>query len=116
MSPEPPYTAGYRDAIHEATRTLEETTAVNLSAKKRTLEETAGAKPGVAALVSVAVMPWGEVYLDGRMQGVSPPLAELQVVPGKHEIEIRNTTFPVYTQSIHVKAGEKIKIKHKFAN
>ena len=24
MSPEPPYTAGYRDAIHEATRTLEE--------------------------------------------------------------------------------------------
>ena len=97
-------------------RTLEETTAVNLSARVRRLEETVVVKPGDAALVSVAVTPWGEVYLDGRMQGVSPPLAELQVAPGKHEIEIRNTTFPVYSQSIYVKAGEKIKIKHKFAN
>lgn len=99
-----------------STRTLEETTAVNPSARVRTLEETAVVKPGAAALVSVAVTPWGEVYLDGRIQGVSPPLAELQVAPGKHEIEIRNTTFPVHTRSIHVKAGEKIKIKHKFVN
>ncbi|MDE2117488.1 MAG: PEGA domain-containing protein [Betaproteobacteria bacterium] len=82
----------------------------------RTLEETTAVEPGPPALVSVAVTPWGEIYLDGRMQGVSPPLAELQVAPGTHEIEIRNTTFPVYTQSIHVKAGEQIKIKHKFAN
>jgi len=83
---------------------------------KRTLEETTAVVPGAAALVSVAVTPWGEIYLDGRMQGVSPPLVELQVAPGKHEIEIRNTTFPAYTQSIHVKADEKIKIKHKFTN
>lgn len=82
----------------------------------RTLEETTAVEPGVAAVVGVAVAPWGEIYLDGRMQGVSPPLAELHVVPGRHEIEIRNTTFPPYTQSIHVKAGEQIKIKHKFAN
>jgi len=98
------------------TRTLEETTAINPIAKVRTLEETAEAKPGAEALLSIAVTPWGEVYLDGRMQGVSPPLAELHVVPGKHEIEIHNTTFPVHTQAIHVKAGEHIKIKHKFAN
>ena len=50
------------------------------------------------------------------MQGVSPPLMELQVVEGKHEIKIRNTTFPAVTQIITVKSGEKIKIKHKFAN
>ena len=82
----------------------------------RTLKETTAVEPGAAALVGVAITPWGEIYLDGRMQGVSPPLTELQVTPGKHEIEIRNTTFPAYTKSIHVKAGEKIKIKHKFAN
>ena len=97
-------------------RTLEETTAINPTAHVRTLEETAEAKPGAEALVSVAVTPWGEVYLDGRMQGVSPPLAELHVAPGKHEIEIRNTTFPVHTQVIHANTGEHIKIKHKFAN
>ena len=97
-------------------RTLEETTAVNPSARVRRLAETAVAEPGAAALVSVAVTPWGEVYLDGRMQGVSPPLAELEVAPGKHEIEFRNTTFAVHTEVIHVKAGEQKKIKHKFAN
>ena len=84
--------------------------------RTRTLKETTAAESGAAALVSVAVSPWGEIYLDGRMQGVSPPLAELQVAPGKHEIEIRNTTFPVYTQKIQVTADEKIKIKHKFTN
>lgn len=82
----------------------------------RTLKQSAGAKARAEAIVSIAVTPWGEVYLDGRMKGVSPPLAELHVTPGKHQIEIRNTTFQVYRQTIRVKAGEKIKIKHKFAN
>ena len=79
-------------------------------------KETAADGHGPAAKVSFAVMPWGEIYLDGRMRGVSPPLVELQMAPGKHKIEIRNTTFPAYTQSIEIKAGEKIKIRHKFAN
>jgi PEGA domain len=81
-------------------------------ARVRTLQETAGK----AAVVNISVQPWGEVYLDGRMQGVSPPLAELQVASGKHEIEIRNSTFKAYKQTIQVTAGEKIKIKHKFVN
>lgn len=76
---------------------------------------TADARSAVAS-VRIAVMPWGEIYLDGRMRGVSPPLVELQMAPGKHTIEIRNTTFPAYTQNIEIKAGEKIKIRHKFAN
>ncbi len=90
--------------------------AVNKFSRTRTLEETTAVNTGEPALVSVTVTPWGEVYLDGRMQGVSPPLAELRVTPGRHEIEIRNTTFPVYRQSFQVEAGGKIVIKHKFSN
>jgi len=81
-------------------------------ARVRTLEETTGE----AAVMNLVVLPWGEVYLDGRMQGVSPPLLELQVAPGAHEIEIRNTKFPVYKQSIQATVGEKLTIKHTFAN
>ena len=81
-------------------------------ARVRTLEETTGA----AAVMNLVVLPWGEVYLDGRLQGVSPPLIELQVAPGKHDIEIRNASFPVYKQTIQVKVGEKLTIKHTFAN
>jgi hypothetical protein len=81
-------------------------------ARVRTLEETIGK----VAVMKLMVLPWGEVYLDGRMQGVSPPLMELQVAPGKHEIEIRNTNFPAYKQVIQVKVGEQLKIQHTFAN
>lgn len=82
----------------------------------RTLEETTAVDPGAAARVSIAVTPWGEIYLDGRMQGISPPLTELEVAPGKHEIEIRNTTFPPYIEKFQLKANEKIKIIYKFTN
>ncbi len=85
---------------------------VKQSSRVRTLAETTGAP----AVVGLQIQPWGEVYLDGRMQGVSPPLMELQVVAGRHEIKIRNTTFPTVTKIIKVKSGEKIKIVHKFAN
>ena len=97
-------------------RTLEETTAVNPTATTRSLEETKEALHVATALISISVAPWGEIYLDGRMQGVSPPLAKMMVVPGRHEIEIRNTAFPAYIHRIQVKAGENVNIKHKFDN
>ncbi len=71
------------------------------------------AVPGV---VMIAVKPWGEVYLDGKMIDVSPPLTRLQVPAGAHVIELKNANFPVYRQSVKIKAGEKISINHKFAN
>lgn len=94
----------------------QEKTVKKPSPTTRTLEETTAVEHGAMALVSIAVTPWGEVYLDGRMQGVSPPLTKLQVAPGKHEIEIRNTTFPAYVHNIQVKANEEIKVKHKFSS
>jgi hypothetical protein len=80
-------------------------------ARVRTVEETIG----TAAVIHLVILPWGEIYLDGRMQGISPPLLELQVAPGKHEIEIRNTNFPVFKQAVQVRVGEKLKINHTFA-
>jgi hypothetical protein len=64
--------------------------------------------------VSLAIAPWGEVYVDGQMKGVSPPLKSLSLAPGKHKIEIRNTTFPSHTVEIDDSAKDKIKIQHKF--
>jgi class 3 adenylate cyclase len=79
-------------------------------------KKAARAREAGMAQVKIVAIPWGEVYLDGKIQGVSPPLTELNVPQGKHKIEIRNTIFPSYTQSIQVKAGDRIKIRHKFAN
>ena len=70
------------------------------------------AKP--MARVALAVTPWGEVYVDGRKSGISPPLTELKLAPGKHTIEIRNTTFQPYAQSVNLEANATLKIRHKF--
>lgn len=99
-------------ARKKAAATEKKVQGVNKSSRVRTLAETTGAP----AVVSLVIKPWGEVSLDGRIQGVSPPLLELQVVEGKHVINIRNTTFPAENRVIQVKSGEKIKIRHTFAN
>lgn len=73
-----------------------------------------GAETPASATVSLGVAPWGEVYVDGNKRGVSPPLNMVQVTPGKHEIEIRNTTFSPFKQTVDLKPGEQFKIRHKF--
>jgi len=64
--------------------------------------------------VALAVTPWGEVYVNGRKIGVSPPMTELKLAPGKYTVEIRNTTFEPYRESIDVQNATNIKIKHRF--
>jgi serine/threonine-protein kinase len=66
------------------------------------------------ARLSLAVAPWGEVYVDGKRKGVAPPLTEIRLAPGKHTIEIRNTTFPSFAQSVDLAANGSLKIRHKF--
>ena len=66
------------------------------------------------ARLKLAVSPWGEVYVDGRRRGVSPPLRQVELAPGKHSIEIRNTVFSPRRQLLDVKANARLKIKHRF--
>jgi serine/threonine-protein kinase len=72
------------------------------------------AAPRPAGRVSFAVAPWGIIHVDGRVRGVSPPLQELKLPPGKHTIEIRNGTFAPYRETIDVTADGVVKVKHKF--
>jgi serine/threonine-protein kinase len=65
-------------------------------------------------VIALAVAPWGEVFVDGNRVGVSPPVNEVEVAPGKRTIEIRNSNFPVYSQVVEVRADQRIRIKHKF--
>lgn len=64
--------------------------------------------------VRLNVLPWGEIYIDGRKFGVSPPLRDIALKPGQHRIEIRNPGFASYVQLVEVRAGEEIRIRHRF--
>jgi class 3 adenylate cyclase len=72
------------------------------------------AASGGAGRLELAVAPWGEVLVDGRSRGVSPPLRVLDLPAGAHTVEIRNSTFPVHVENVQVKAGEAVKIRHRF--
>jgi class 3 adenylate cyclase len=72
------------------------------------------AKAQGAGRLELAVAPWGEVLVDGKSRGVSPPLRVLEVSPGAHTIEIRNSTFPAHVARVEVKPGEAVKIQHRF--
>jgi len=67
-----------------------------------------------AGRLELAVAPWGEVLVDGKSRGVSPPLRVLDVPAGAHTIEIRNSTFPAHVEQVQVKAGEAVRIRHRF--
>lgn len=68
------------------------------------------------ATLSLAISPWGEVHINGRLRGVSPPLRNVELAPGRYRIEIRNANFPPYVESVDAKAGGKLRITHKFQN
>jgi hypothetical protein len=75
-------------------------------------------KPAPAASgpgrLELAVLPWGEVLIDGKSRGVSPPLRTLEIPPGSHTIELRNSTFPSHVEKIDVKPGEAVRIRYRF--
>jgi hypothetical protein len=64
--------------------------------------------------VRFSIKPWGEVIVDGKSKGVSPPLKELSIPEGRHRIQIRNGDFPGYDSELEVKAGSKDEIAHSF--
>jgi class 3 adenylate cyclase len=66
-----------------------------------------------AALVSLVAIPWADVYVDGHKVGVSPPLRSVSLSPGKHKIELRNASSS-YQESVTVKSGERVTVRHRF--
>jgi len=74
----------------------------------------AAAAPASPGVIQFAILPWGEVFVNGKSRGVSPPLRSVDIPAGTHTIEVRNTSFPVYTQRVEVRSGEPVRIRHRF--
>jgi class 3 adenylate cyclase len=74
----------------------------------------AGAGAAASGRLRLAITPWGEVYVDGELRGVSPTLQFVKLPPGPHTVEIRNSSLPPRVERIEIRSGETIEIKHKF--
>lgn len=64
--------------------------------------------------VELNILPWGEVWVDGTLRGVTPPLRTLDLPVGRRNIEIRNPGFANLTHSIEVSTEKKPHIVHEF--
>ena len=85
------------------------------AAAKADAAKTEPPKPeSVPGIVTLFITPWGEVLVDGKLRGVSPPVKSLKLPPGKHKIEIRNTTFPPHLEAFDIKSREETAVRHKF--
>jgi serine/threonine-protein kinase len=65
-------------------------------------------------VVQLAVSPWGQVEVDGKPMGTSPPLARLTLTSGNHTITVRNTDFPAYTTTVTVDGESPVTLRHRF--
>jgi hypothetical protein len=77
----------------------------------------ADAKPRTSkapVAVAIAVRPWGEILVNGKSRGVSPPLNSMTLAPGTYDITIRNNAGPDVHQSLTVTAGKTATISHRF--
>ena len=64
--------------------------------------------------LQLAISPWGEVWVDGRRVGVTPPLRQLFLPPGAHEIILRNGDAPDVHRQVEVRAGQSVHVRHQF--
>jgi hypothetical protein len=72
------------------------------------------APPVKPALLQFEIKPRGEVYLDGKMKGPTPPLVRIEVAPGPHTLEVRNGAFEPLELEVTLASAEQMTIRHEF--
>jgi hypothetical protein len=65
-------------------------------------------------IVQLAVSPWGQIEVDGKAMGISPPLTRLTLSTGNHTITVRNADFPAYTATLTVDGESPVTLRHRF--
>jgi serine/threonine-protein kinase len=76
----------------------------------------AAAVPAAKGIVRIAVSPWGNVEVNGVAVGTTPPLTEITLTEGKHQITIRNGDFAPYSATVNVTPGQPVTVKTKFGS
>lgn len=94
--------------------TLAPTPAAPAAAKRETVKKESPQPQIPPGSVNLVVIPWGEIYINGKQRGLSPPMKSLKLAPGKYKIEIRNSNLAPYADTIEIKSREELTIRHTF--
>jgi eukaryotic-like serine/threonine-protein kinase len=74
----------------------------------------APAAPPSMGQVQLAVTPWGNVEVNGRAMGTTPPLTRLSLPVGTHQIVVRNGDLPAFTANVDVSEDKPLTLRHRF--
>jgi serine/threonine protein kinase len=64
--------------------------------------------------VALKVTPWGNVRVNRSPVGSTPPLTQLNLPEGQHQIEISNSNGSTVTKLVNVTKGQTVILSHKF--
>jgi hypothetical protein len=70
--------------------------------------------PPPPAVVTLAIKPRGEVFVDGVSKGRVPGLKEIEIVQGRHVVLVKNPGAPNFEVTLDLKPGERRTITHTF--
>jgi serine/threonine-protein kinase len=82
--------------------------------RERDLRAPSPSAPAATGTVRVAVSPWGEIEVDGRVAGTTPPLTELTLPAGVHRIVVRNSDLPTHDVQVNVTPDQPVMLRHRF--
>jgi len=60
--------------------------------------------PPPSGRVPLSIRPWGQIYVEGRNCGLSPPKKDLLLPEGKYKLEVRNPGFESHVENIEISA------------
>jgi hypothetical protein len=66
------------------------------------------------ATLSLNIRPWGEVYVDGKKVGVTPPLHHIEVPSGTRQIVVRNANAPPFRATLEFQPNTLMQVSHRF--
>jgi eukaryotic-like serine/threonine-protein kinase len=72
--------------------------------------------PPAQGTVQLAVSPWGQVEVNGKPAGTTPPLSRLTLPTGTHQIVVRNDDFPPHAVSVTVTEDKPVVLRHRFGS
>ncbi|HEX4585275.1 MAG TPA: protein kinase [Burkholderiaceae bacterium] len=69
---------------------------------------------GASGTVVFRIEPWGEILIDKKPTGVSPPLIQIALPAGLHQIEVRHGNDAPWATQIKVEAAVPVTVLHRF--
>jgi serine/threonine-protein kinase len=97
-------------------RAIERPVAREARAARETNTRGGGGAAPTTGVVQLAVAPWGQIEVDGKGAGVTPPLTQLTLSAGEHVITVRNSDFAPHTVTVRVSGDQPVVVRHRFGS